>query len=75
MAYKPFIEALRFKRIMLIILLTWKEVKLWDYRRTFKLLTHLCLGVPPAIIVWNNDTFNYNYRIENDFTKYFKESC
>ena len=27
------------------------------------------------IVVWIYDTFNYYFEIENDFTKYLKESC
>ena len=29
----------------------------------------------PTIVVWIDDTFENNLRIENDFTKYLKESC
>ena len=28
-----------------------------------------------AIVVWIYDTFYNNFRIEDDFTKYLKESC
>ena len=38
-------------------------------------LTHQYLRVPSEIVVWIKDTFGDNFWIEDDFTKYFKESC
>ena len=38
-------------------------------------LTHLCLRVPTENVVWILDTFDNNFWIENDLTKYLKESC
>ena len=31
--------------------------------------------VPPGIVVWNYNTFDNIFVIEDDFTKYLKESC
>ena len=39
------------------------------------ILTHLCLGVPRVIDVRIYSTFDSNYGIKNDFTKYLKKSC
>ena len=33
------------------------------------------LKVPQEIAVWIFDTFDNNFGIENDFTKYLKERC
>ena len=33
------------------------------------------LKVPPLIVICNYDAFDYNLGIENEFTKYLKESC
>ena len=38
-------------------------------------LTHECLRIPPSIVVWICDTFENNFGIDNDFTKYLRESC
>ena len=32
--------------------------------------THYCLIVPPGDVVWIYNTFDNNFGIENDFTKY-----
>ena len=32
-------------------------------------------SVPPEIVVWNYDTFDNIFVIENDIQKYLKESC
>ena len=39
------------------------------------LLTHPCLRVPLDIVVCILSTFDSNFEIEDDFTKYFKERC
>ena len=39
------------------------------------ILTHPCLHVPLEIVVWIYDTFDNNFGIDNDFTKYLNESC
>ena len=41
----------------------------------FKSLTHYSLRVPPEIVVWIYNTFDYNFRIRNELTKYLKKSC
>ena len=33
------------------------------------------LRAPPAIVVWNYDTFDNNFDIDNDVTKYLKGGC
>ena len=38
-------------------------------------LTHKYLRVTPKIVVWFEDTLDHNFWIENEFTKYLKESC
>ena len=38
------------------------------------MLTQLRWGVPLEIVVWIFNTFDNNLGINNDFTKYFKES-
>ena len=38
-------------------------------------LAYLWLKVPPEIVVWISDTFDYNFGIKNDFIEYSKESC
>ena len=38
-------------------------------------LTHSTLRVSPEIVVWIFNTFDKNFGIKNDFTKYLKESC
>ena len=40
-----------------------------------KVLTHECLKILLEIVVWTYDSFDYNFGLENDFTKYMKESC
>ena len=37
-------------------------------------LSIFCLGFPPEIFVCIYNTFDNNFGIENDFTKYFKDS-
>ena len=38
-------------------------------------LTHSCFRGYPEIVVWIFDTFDNNFEIKDDFTRYFKESC
>ena len=33
------------------------------------------IRVPPSIVVWIYYTFENNFGIDNDFTKYLRESC
>ena len=40
-----------------------------------EVFTNSCSRVPQEIVVWIYDTFDNNFSIENDFTKYFKTSC
>ena len=37
-------------------------------------LTHICMGVPPEIVVWIYDTFDNKLEIDKNFTNYLKES-
>ena len=38
-------------------------------------ITHSSLRVPREIVVWIYDAFDDIFEIEDDFTKYLKESC
>ena len=40
-----------------------------------RVLTNYYLRVPPEIVVWIFDTLDNVFKIENRFTKCFKESC
>ena len=33
------------------------------------------LRVPPEIVIWMDDNFDKNFRIENDCAKYLKQNC
>ena len=33
------------------------------------------LRISPEIVVWISDTYDYNFGIKINFTKYLKESC
>ena len=38
-------------------------------------LSHSCLRVPQDVVVWIDNIFDNNLRMENDFTEYLKKSC
>ena len=40
-----------------------------------KHFNHIWVRVPPEIVVWIYDTYDNNFEIVNDFTKYLLESC
>ena len=43
--------------------------------RPQEMFNPLVLKSSSKIVVWIDDTFDHNFSIENDFTKYLKESC
>ena len=39
------------------------------------ILTHSCLTVPLESFFWTLDTYDDNFGIKNNFTKYLKDTC
>ena len=57
-----------FKNIWVLVL--WMKVA-----SAFERFPIVDFRIPTEIVIWIYDTFDNNLEIENDFTKYLKESC
>ena len=52
-----------------------EELKMQEEKVKIQLNTHSCLRIPLEKVVCIYDTFDNNFEIRNDFTRYFKGSC
>ena len=60
------------------VLVLWTEIaSLYGLRHSSRGTPDMneCLRAPLGIVVWNYNTFANIFVIEDDFTKYSKESC
>ena len=48
---------------------------IWEGSSIFEMLNPSILRVPLEIVVCNEDTFDNNFWIQNDSTKFLKDSC
>ena len=58
-----------------VVISTTIEVKVLDWMGRLAISIVFPLRVHSEIVVWIYDTFDNNFEIKNDFTKYLKESC